>query len=198
VLRQQNPRPQLDWASRAVPGALRPPSPILQARRYDAAGIHAGGLASTSRQHDRYRAIGKAAGPGLSHSPGTLLEPYSPEARECLVRDRPQAVRAVHGRFYAASQDLPSLIMDTVSLLVVPVRTRSGMASIRCGRLSTGQPVGVAFTSEDRLASVMGAGQPWIRLSQAAMKEMLEPLGVTRIQVDPGLIATLYPSSVPA
>jgi hypothetical protein len=48
------------------------------------------------------------------------------------------------------------------------------------------------------MASVMGAGQPWIRLSEPAMKEMLEPLGVTRIQVDPGLIATLYPSSVPA
>jgi hypothetical protein len=105
---------------------------------------------------------------------------------------------AVHGRFYAANQDLPSLTMDTVSLLVVPVRTRSGMASIQCGRLPTGQPVGVAFTSEGHLASVMGAGQPWIRLSLAVMKEMLEPLGVTRIQVDPGLIATLYPSSVPA
>jgi hypothetical protein len=90
------------------------------------------------------------------------------------------------------------LTMDTVSLLVVPVRTRSGMASIQCGRLPTGQPVGVAFTSEGRLASVMGAGQLWIRLSEPAMKEMLEPLGVTRIQVDPGLVAALYPSSVPA
>jgi hypothetical protein len=87
------------------------------------------------------------------------------------------------------------LTMETVSLLVVPVRTRSGMASIQCGRLPSGQPVGVAFTSEGRLASVMGAGQPWICLSEAAMKEMLEPLGVTRIQVDPGLVATPYPSS---
>jgi hypothetical protein len=102
------------------------------------------------------------------------------------------------GGLVLADLDLPSLAMDTVSLLVVPVRTRSGMASIQCGRLPTGQPVGVAFTSEDRLASVMGAGQPWIRLSEPAMKEMLEPLGVTRIQVDPGLIAALYPSSVPA
>jgi hypothetical protein len=88
--------------------------------------------------------------------------------------------------------------MGTLSLLVVPVRTRSGMAAIQCVRLPTGQPVGVAFTSESRLASVMGAGQPWILLSQAAMKELLEPIGVTRIQVDPGLIATPYPSSVPA
>ena len=104
----------------------------------------------------------------------------------------------MHGRFYAANQDLPSLVMETVSLLVVPVRTRSGMASIQCGRLPTGQAVGVAFTSEGRLARVMGAAQPWIRLSPAAMKEMLEPLGVARIQVDPGLIGTLCPRSVPA
>jgi hypothetical protein len=85
--------------------------------------------------------------------------------------------------------------MGTVSLLVVPVRTRSGVAAIQYGRLPTGQPVGVAFTSEGRLASVMGAGQPWVYLSEAAMKEMLQPLGVTRLQVDPGLIATPYPSS---
>ena len=102
------------------------------------------------------------------------------------------------GGLVLADLDLPSLAMDTVSLLVVPVRTRSGLATIQCCRLPTGQPVGVAFTSERRLASVMGPGQPWIRLSEPAMKEMLEPLGVTRIQVDPGLIAALYPSSVPA
>jgi len=90
------------------------------------------------------------------------------------------------------------LTMGTLSLLVVPVRAGSGMAAIQCDRLPTGQPVGVAFTSASRLASVMGAGQPWILLSQAAMKEMLEPIGVTRIQVDPGLIATPYLSSVPA
>jgi len=53
--------------------------------------------------------------------------------------------------------------MDTVSFLVVPVRTRFGVASIRCGRLATGQPA-----------------------------------GVTRIQVDPGLIATPCSSSVRA
>jgi hypothetical protein len=88
--------------------------------------------------------------------------------------------------------------MDTVILLVVPVRTRSGMAAIQCGRLPSGEPVGVAFTSEGRLASVMGAGQPWIRLSHVAMKGMLEPIGVTRIQIDPELIAALYPRSVPA
>jgi hypothetical protein len=74
--------------------------------------------------------------------------------------------------------------------MVVPVRAGSGMACLRCGRLPSGERVGIAFTTEDRLARVMGAGQPWIRLDVRAMRELLAPVGVTRIQVDPGLIAT--------
>jgi diaminopimelate decarboxylase len=38
------------------------------------------------------------------------------------------------GGLVLAHLDLPSVAMDTVSLLVVPVRTRSGMAAIQCGR----------------------------------------------------------------
>jgi hypothetical protein len=88
--------------------------------------------------------------------------------------------------------------MNRTGLLVVPVLTGPGAASIQCGRLPTGQPVGIAFTSEARLAEVMGAGRPWIHLSEPAIKEMLLPLGVTRIQVDPGLVATRLPIFVPA
>jgi len=69
---------------------------------------------------------------------------------------------------------------------------------LRCGRLPTGERAGIAFTTEGQLAGVMGAGQPWIHMSGQAMKEMLAPLGVTRIQVDPGLIATSLPVAVPA
>jgi len=47
--------------------------------------------------------------------------------------------------------------------MVVPVRTGSGMVRLRCGRLPTGERVGIAFTTEARLAAVMGAGQPWGR-----------------------------------
>ena len=88
--------------------------------------------------------------------------------------------------------------MKRTGLLVVPVLTRPGTASIQRGRLPTGQPVGIAFTSEARLAEVMGAGQPCIHLSESAIKEMLLPLGVTRIQVDPGLIAARLPILVAA
>src|SRR5258708_20352607 len=88
--------------------------------------------------------------------------------------------------------------MSATGLRVVPVRTGSGMACLRCGRLPTGERVGIAFTTEARLVRVLGAGQPWIHLSHRAMQEMLAPLGVTRIQVDPSLIAASLPISVPA
>jgi hypothetical protein len=82
--------------------------------------------------------------------------------------------------------------------MIVPVRNVSGMVSLRCGRLPTGERVGIAFTAKAHLVAVMGAGQPWIQMSERALGEMLEPLGVTRVQVDPSLIATSLPVSVPA
>ena len=82
--------------------------------------------------------------------------------------------------------------------MVVPVKTGSGTACLRCGRLPDGERVGIAFTTQARLARVMGADQPWTYLSGPAMRDMLAPLGVTRIQVDPGLIAASLPVSVPA
>jgi hypothetical protein len=88
--------------------------------------------------------------------------------------------------------------MNAQAVMVVPVRTRSGMASLLCGRLPTGERVGIAFTTQARLARAMGADQAWIHLNDAAMKAMLAPLGVTRIQVDPGMISASLPVSVPA
>ena len=88
--------------------------------------------------------------------------------------------------------------INATKLMVVPVRTGSGMVCLRCGRLPTGEQVGIAFTTEARLAGVMGADQPWIHLNDQAMKAMLAPLSVTRIQVDPGLVAAGMPISVPA
>ena len=88
--------------------------------------------------------------------------------------------------------------VSATSLLVVPVHTCSGMVSLRCGRLPSGERVGIAFTAEASLARAMGAGQPWIHMSAEAMRDMLAPLGVTRIQVDPGVITAGRPVSVPA
>ncbi|WP_285626288.1 SAV_915 family protein [Actinoallomurus iriomotensis] len=80
--------------------------------------------------------------------------------------------------------------MSETGLMVVPVRSGSGMVSLRCGRLPNGERVGIAFTTEARLVEAMGAGQAWIRLHERAMRAMLAPLGVTRLQVDPRVVAT--------
>lgn len=65
-------------------------------------------------------------------------------------------------------------------MLVVPVHTGSGMVSLRCGRLPSGERVAIAFTTQASLHRVMGTGQPWIHISAEAMRDMLAPLGVTR------------------
>jgi hypothetical protein len=78
--------------------------------------------------------------------------------------------------------------MDVTGLLVVPVAGSEAL-TLRSGRTPAGERVGIAFTTESRLIQVMGAGQPWIHLSEAAMKAMLAPLGIARVQVDPGMIA---------
>ncbi len=88
--------------------------------------------------------------------------------------------------------------MDARGLLVAPVRTVSGTACLQCGRLPNGERVGIAFTTEARLAEVMGADQEWIQLNEQAMKAMLGPLGIQQIRVDPRLIPASLPISLPA
>jgi hypothetical protein len=78
--------------------------------------------------------------------------------------------------------------MNLTGLLVIPV-SGSETVSLRSGRLPTGERVGIAFSTESRLRQVMGASQRWILISESAMKAMLAPLGIVRVQVDPGLIA---------
>lgn len=88
--------------------------------------------------------------------------------------------------------------MNHTKLLVVPVAGSETLA-LRSGRLPTGERVGIAFTTESRLVQVMGAGQRWIHLAEPAMKAMLAPLGIDRVQVDPGLIAPgVTPGVMPA
>ncbi|MET7749154.1 SAV_915 family protein [Micromonospora sp. NPDC005367] len=74
---------------------------------------------------------------------------------------------------------------------VVPVRTTPGRQAlaVRSGRLQQGQRVGLAFTDPERLARAMGTDQPSIRLCESALRSMLRPLGIDRIQVDPLLVA---------
>lgn len=68
----------------------------------------------------------------------------------------------------------------------VPVRaSRSGTLALRTGRLLSGEPVGLAFTSEASLLLTLGPSQEWVRLDSQALKDMLAPLGLERVRVDP-------------
>jgi len=70
-------------------------------------------------------------------------------------------------------------------LLFVPVReSGSGMLALRTGRLPSGQRVGLAFTSAASLLAELGPGQPWIRLHEDAMRDMVGPAGIDEIRVD--------------
>ncbi|WP_460494825.1 SAV_915 family protein [Dactylosporangium cerinum] len=59
---------------------------------------------------------------------------------------------------------------------------------IRTGCRPRGARVGIAFTGPDRLVAAMGPRQQWTRLSESALREMLRPLGIDDIQVDPILV----------
>ena len=73
--------------------------------------------------------------------------------------------------------------------LYVPVRRGPAGTVLRLWRTPVGTRTAVAFTSDRRLRSVLGPCQPWIRLSEAALRGMAEPLGTTRLTVDPVLTA---------
>jgi hypothetical protein len=70
--------------------------------------------------------------------------------------------------------------------LLVPVRTTAaGTFVLRFGRLPSGKLTGLAFTSEDSLVRALGPSQQWTDLSWEALLDMLTPLGVEHISVDP-------------
>ncbi|RAY12174.1 hypothetical protein DPM19_25970 [Actinomadura craniellae] len=79
--------------------------------------------------------------------------------------------------------------------MIVPVReSREGALSLMTARLDAGnERVGLAFTGEPRLREALGDGLRWIRLSEPALRAMLRPLGITRIQVDALLVAPRLP-----
>ncbi|MFD0266442.1 SAV_915 family protein [Streptomyces sp. NPDC127106] len=87
-------------------------------------------------------------------------------------------------------------------LLYVPVRPGNCTeAVIRLFRTPLGTRTAVGFTSPARLTDVLGAGHPYIRLSDAALRRMCEPLGAGLVTVDPALSAppvTPVPARVPA
>jgi hypothetical protein len=78
------------------------------------------------------------------------------------------------------------------ALYFVPVRqSRCGTLALRTGRHVNGDHVGLAFTSGPALIAVLGPGQPWIQMDLEALREMLAPLGVAEIRIDPQPAVTL-------
>ncbi|MCL2550700.1 MAG: hypothetical protein FWE15_17880 [Actinomycetia bacterium] len=73
--------------------------------------------------------------------------------------------------------------------LYVPVRRGPAGSVVRLWRTPFGTRTAVAFTSDRRLRSVLGPTQPWIRLSESALRRMVEPLGALLLTVDPLLTA---------
>jgi hypothetical protein len=81
---------------------------------------------------------------------------------------------------------------------IVPVRkSKAGSLALQTGRLSSGERVGLAFTSEASLLLTLGPSQGWIRLGGQALRDMLVPLGIEHIRVDPQPIGQLAVGSSP-
>lgn len=73
--------------------------------------------------------------------------------------------------------------------LYVPVRRGPAGDVVRLWRTPFGTRTAVAFTTDRRLRSVLGPTQPWIRLSESALRRLAEPLGARHVTIDPVLTA---------
>jgi hypothetical protein len=73
--------------------------------------------------------------------------------------------------------------------LYVPVRRGPAGDVVRLWRTPFGTRTAVAFTTDRKLRSVLGPTQPWIRLSESALRRLAEPLGARLLTIDPLLTA---------
>ncbi|MEU8942574.1 hypothetical protein OHU17_05825 [Streptomyces goshikiensis] len=81
--------------------------------------------------------------------------------------------------------------------LYVPVRPGGAEVVVRLFRTPLGARTIVGFTDPDRLAATLGVQQPWIRLSETALRAMAEPLGVSLLTVDPTFTAPAVTAGPP-
>ncbi|MEV7214347.1 SAV_915 family protein [Kitasatospora cineracea] len=73
--------------------------------------------------------------------------------------------------------------------LLVPVRPNPLGCIAQLFRTALGDRTAVAFTSETLLTRVLGPDQSWAELSEAALRTLVAPLGVTVLTIDPQLVA---------
>ncbi|MFI5730953.1 SAV_915 family protein [Kribbella sp. NPDC051587] len=68
----------------------------------------------------------------------------------------------------------------------VPVHPAGGVGcTLQTGHLPDGRRVGIAFTTLTHLHTACGPHPEYLRMTEAALRESLQPLGITRIQLDP-------------
>ncbi|MET3983070.1 SAV_915 family protein [Streptomyces sp. PvR034] len=79
--------------------------------------------------------------------------------------------------------------------LYVPVRPGTAEVVVRLFRTPLGVRTAVGYTTPDQLTATLGAAQPWIRLSESALRAMAEPLGASLLTVDPTLTAPAVTST---
>ena len=73
--------------------------------------------------------------------------------------------------------------------LCTPVRDNVCGFTLRLFRDRDGSRCAVAFTTPERLTAVLGAGQRWVELTEPALRDMVLPLDIQQLVVDPNLIA---------
>jgi hypothetical protein len=113
---------------------------------------------------------------------------HQPPTGEPNDGERPAAPTTDAASAPSPGGDTPPAAPPTRSLFVPAKRGPAG-AVVLLWRTPVGNRTAVAFTSEQRLRSVLGPTQPWIRLSEAALRRMAEPLGARQLTVDPVLTA---------
>lgn len=70
-------------------------------------------------------------------------------------------------------------------LLFVPVRSGPAGCTARFFRTPLGGRTAVGFTSAAELTATLGTDQASVRLSEAALRALAAPLGVTALTIDP-------------
>ncbi|TSB21646.1 SAV_915 family protein, partial [Streptomyces benahoarensis] len=90
---------------------------------------------------------------------------------------------------YSYDDDAEPHEPSPAGLLYVPVRPGVTGPVIRLFRTPLGARTAVGFTSPARLAATLGGAQPWIRLSEAALRALAGPSGAPRLTVDPTFTA---------
>jgi hypothetical protein len=78
--------------------------------------------------------------------------------------------------------------------LYVPVRrTADGMDTLAIAHTPEGERAGIAFSSAGALAAACRPSQPFTEMAEDALREILAPLGITRIQLDPATFGNALP-----